>query len=91
MVKISRLVVHYNSSNLAFFPWKHSVHLRQFSIFNKIVDNLKKEAAKDKELETSLQLFKQKLTQFNESETIKSAKEFINKAKVFLTGYNDLG
>lgn len=52
------------------------------SIFNRLVDNLKNQVSKDKELETNLQQFKQTLTQVNQNETIKAAKEFITKAKV---------
>lgn len=52
------------------------------SIFNRLVDNLKNQVSKDKELETNLQQFKQTLTQVNQNETIKAAKEFITKTKV---------
>ena len=52
------------------------------SIFNRLVDNLKNQVSKDKELETNLQQFKQTLTEVNQNETIKAAKEFITKAKV---------
>lgn len=50
-------------------------------MFKKMVENLK-QGSNDKELNTSLKLFEQKLTEINELEGIKKAKEIIKQAKV---------
>lgn len=50
-------------------------------LFKKLVDNLK-QGTGDKELNTSLKLFEEKLTEINELESIKKAKEIIAQAKV---------
>lgn len=50
-------------------------------MFKKMVENLK-QGSNDKELNTSLKLFEQKLTEINELESIKKAKEIIKQAKV---------
>lgn len=46
-----------------------------------MVDNLK-QGSSDKELNTSLKQFEEKLTEINELESIKKAKEIISQAKV---------
>lgn len=50
-------------------------------MFKKLVENLK-QGSNDKELNTSLKLFEEKLTEINELESIKKAKEIIKQAKV---------
>ena len=52
-------------------------------MFKKLVENLK-HGSNDKELNTSLKLFEEKLTEINELESIKKAKEIIKQAKVRL-------
>ena len=50
-------------------------------MFKKMVENLK-HGSNDKELNSSLKLFEEKLTEINELESIKKAKEIIKQAKV---------
>lgn len=52
-------------------------------MFKKLVENLK-QGSNDKELNTSLKLFEEKLTEINGLESIKKAKEIIKQAKVRL-------
>ncbi len=50
-------------------------------MFKKMVENLK-QGSNDKELHSSLKLWEEKLTEINELESIKKAKEIIKQAKV---------
>lgn len=56
-------------------------------MFKKMVENLK-QGSNDKELNTSLKLFEEKLTEINELESIKKAKEIIKQAKVNIIFFN---
>lgn len=56
-------------------------------MFKKMVENLK-QGSNDKELNTSLKLFEEKLTEINELESIKKAKEIIKQAKVNIIYFN---
>lgn len=58
-------------------------------IFKKLVDNLKQNSAGDQELNTSLKQFEQKLTEINELESIKKAKEIIAQAKADVAKQNE--
>lgn len=55
-------------------------------MFKKMVENLK-QGSNDKELNTSLKLFEEKLTEINGLESIKKAKEIIKQAKVIIIRY----
>jgi hypothetical protein len=50
--------------------------------FKKFAENIKKDQAKDEELKDSVRKFEEKLTELNELEGIKRAKEILSKAKV---------
>ena len=52
-------------------------------LFKKLVENLK-QGSNDKDLNTSLKLFEEKLTEINGLEGIRKAKELIKQAKVFV-------
>lgn len=58
-------------------------------IFKKLVDNLKQGSKGDQELNTSLKQFEQKLTEINELESIKKAKEIISQAKADVMKQNE--
>lgn len=53
------------------------------------MDNLKQSSSGDQELNTSLKQFEQKLTEINELESIKKAKEIIAQAKADVAKQNE--
>ena len=58
------------------------------SIFNKFVENLKQQAEKDKDLQSSLKQFEEKLTEVKKNKTFTTAKEIFNRTKVLFIWIN---